>query len=371
MRFVTPELATILDAGEYQKWFEADLFYGRERRIQALPIINPDLRWNAASLVQGSGTAAVVWTDDFATSLSPVAADDLLAPFGPTLAFTLRIRSGRSEHRIPLGWFRIVDVPSARDQESVFRGRPITTGSLIELTLQDLMVVPKRNRFSLPQTATDLSSVYTEMGRLTGLPITRTIPDKPITRKVVYDGDHLTPVYELAKLLDGVPHMMSDGTLSVRPKAWTPPIARYVCGPGGTISSIGSGMNSEGVYNKIVVRTTGTDARVLYETEVTDGPLRTRNPDGSPAPAGTVPYFLESEYVTTAPQAKEWADRELPRASMLAGTQVPVVMQFDPRLEAGDVIEIVSPTRTWLCRVNEISLTGSAEVTVMVEVAGG
>jgi hypothetical protein len=361
MRFVTPELATILDAGGYLKWFEADLFYGQERRIQALPIIDPELKWDASSLVQGSGTVTVVWTDDFATSLSPSAMDDLLAPFEPTLAFTLRIKAGRSEHRMPLGWFRIVDVPSAHDQNFVFQGRPITTGSLIELTLQDLMVVPKRNRFSLPQTAADLSSVYTEMGRLTGLPITRTIPDAPITRKVVYDSDHLTPVYELAKLLDGIPHMMSDGTLSVRPKAWIAPVAQYVCGPGGTVSSIGGGMNSEGVYNKIVVRTTGTDTRVLYEVEVTDGPLRTRNPDGSGAPAGTVPYFLESEY----------ADCELPRASRLAGTQVPVVMQFDPRLEAGDVIEIVSPTQTRLCRMNEISLTGGAEMTVMVEVAHG
>lgn len=376
MRPHNDDLLEVIEGGVFAAHREAYLYYGNHRVFDGpIPIVSSSLRWNGDSQIQGGGTCTVVWQSEFAEPISPKQIDDPLAPFGATLAIYDVLRVGAAEWKIPLGWFRIVDVPSARDQRLLFQGRVLTVGSVVELTLQDRMIGVKLDTILIPEVARSLESVYEELIRLTGLQITRSVADAPITARVVYEKDRLDGGYQLAKILDAIPYMTSDGTLSLRPKAWPEPVATLIYGPGGSVADVGSSMSSAGVYNKIVVRSTAEGVDLPpYVTEVQSGPLRTRDSDGSRSPAGTMPYELTSPYITTVQQQQQWGDRELPRLAALAAKEVPVVLGYNPLYEVGDVLRIIDGRDggVMLCRITAILLDDPGpDMEIMVEVASG
>src|SRR5690606_12996792 len=121
----------------------------------------------------------------------------------------------------------------------LFEGRTITTGSVIDVTFKDRFLRVKDDRFDVPGVPPSLTSVYDELARLTGLQITRTVADEPITRSVAYEEDRLKAIYDLAALLDSTPYMTSDGTLSLRPKTPGAPVDTLVRGENGRILKVG------------------------------------------------------------------------------------------------------------------------------------
>lgn len=359
-RPASDQLIDVIERGGFSVRKEAHLYYGTERRIPNLPIVDPSLRWNGSAQVQGSGSCSVAWTDPFGASLAPETIGDALAPFGAELQIVDVISAGRYEERVPIGWFRITDVPHAEDGMTYYQGRGVSTGSLVELTLQDRFSAVKKDRFDLPESTSQLASVWTELARLVRMPISETLPDAPIPTRVVYPEDRLEALYDLAKVVDAVPYVTPENAAALRPKEWPEPVWHWRYGPSldgrpSVVHHMGKSMSAEGVYNRIVVRTAGTqDPQVLYSVEVREGALRTTLEDGSPAPAGRIPYFLSSQYVTTYGQAKEWADRELPRVAQLAAREVPVTIGYNPLVEVGDVALI---TNTWTGRTTRVRVT--------------
>lgn len=371
MRDHSTALADALRSGSFNAEWVADAYYDGERRIANLPIADPKFDDNASSLVQGTGSCTVLWTPDFAESLSPAVADDALAPFGSEVSVAVLITVGSFTERVQMGWYRIDDVPSAEDQFTRLGGRDIVIGSRVELSLQDRFRKVQKDRFDVPGSPPSRLSVLTEAQRITNLQIVREVPDATIPSSFAYEEERLDPLYDLLEFADAVPYMRPDGTLGQRPIAWGAPVDTLTDGDDGTLVELKRAMSSDKVYNRVAVRSSATDgaAQILASAEITTGPLRARNADGSPSPYGRVTYYYSSDLITSRAQAQKYADQMLPRVSSLRVTQREVVELFNPLRQTGDVVTVRSSREAaFTGRVTAISRTDGATQTVTLEV---
>lgn len=371
MRRGTAQFRGVL-TGPFNHYYTADIYYAGERRLADVPITDVRFKEDGDAAIQQSGSFTIVWTDDFGRSVSPGEVSDVLAPFGAEVYLYSRVWVGPFVERVALGQFTITDVPSAMDEDMVFRGEWITVGSVVEVEFKERLAKVQDDRFDVPSAAGDLSSTWDELGRLTELQLSRSLPDREIPRAVVYKEDRLDAVYDLANVIDGIPHMTSDGALSARPKAWPGVVDTVRRGAGGTIVSVGRAMSPKDVYNRVAFRGKSDNQEIiLASAEVSAGPLRARNHDGTPSPFRRKTYFVSSEYVTNEEQALEWVQRELPRVSQLRSVRIPVTETFNPLRERGDVVRIERARKSLLGRIVSIDRDGGATQTMIVELADG
>ena len=369
MRYGSDDLSGVL-SGAFDHHWEADLFYDGERRLERVPFTDVRFSEDAEASIQQSGSCTVVWSDEFARSASPREVTDWFAPFGAQLAVYSVISAGPFSERVQYGWFEITGVPSAEDSAMRFRDQWITTGSRVELELKELLAGVGEERFDVPSAPKSLTSTWDELGRVTGLQLSRTITDKAITRSILYPESKLDAAYDLLSvMLDAVPHMTADGALAARPNVWPAVVDRLSQGEWGTVVRVGHEMSAAQVYNRVVVRAgSGDQVSILAVAEVTSGPLRVRNSDGSASPFRARTKYLSSELVTTPGQAQTWANSELAKVSTLRATVVPVVETFNPLRERGDVVEIEWRDRLILGRVVTIDRGDRATQQLTVEV---
>lgn len=372
MREQTAQLRDVLRSGSFDAQWVADVYYDGARRISDLTIRDPSFDDDGTALVQGTGSCTVEWTSDFAESLTPRLADDVLAPFGSELSVSVLVSAGSFRERVQMGWYRIEDVPSARDQFVSFGGGILPIGSTVELSLQDRFRRVQRDLFDVPGSPLSLTSVLTEAQRITGLQIVREIPDAAIPKTFAYEEERLDPLYDLVEFADGIPYMRPDGTLGQRTIGWGSPVDTVTDGPDGTLVSLGFAMSSEKVYNRVVFRSGGdgdSAEQILAVAEITDGPLRVRNPDGSPSPYGRVTYYVSSDQVTSRGQAQAYVDRLLPQVSALRVAERPMVEIFNPLRQVGDVLSVrPMGEQPFLGRVSTISRSDGPTQDVTLEV---
>lgn len=361
MRFGSARLKQVL-TGSFDKRYVADVIFNGVRVKQDIPIVSPSFSDSGTSQVQSTGSCTIVYQDDFGASIAPRAINDILAPFGSRILVSVLIESGPSfQERVPLGTYLIAEDPSIRTTRFRFNGAVVAKGDQIDLTLKDLFAGVQRDRFDNPGTAPDLSSVWKEYQRLVALPITRTVTDAPIPTSVAYQEDKLQACYDLATVLDATAYMTPDGTASMRPNAWPAPVdvlnSKDIDPEGGTLVDIVPRLSNDNVYNAVVVRGTSSDGTtiVLASREVTDGPLRVRNPDGSLGPYRRVPYYYQSQYITTQAQAQAYADQMLPRVSKLRSLTYDLVELFNPLREVGDVLTVNRLGESFTCRITAIT----------------
>lgn len=369
MRFASSSARGMLSGSINHRWV-GDLYYDGVRRIADVPLVDPRFSEDADGNVQQSGSCTVVWTDEFARSVTPTMITDAFAPFGAQLFVYSVLSAGRFSERIEYGRFEITDVPSAVDEFMRFRGDWITIGSTVDLELKELLAGVGEERFDIPSAPKSLTSTWAELARITGLPVTRTVADVPITRSIMYPESKLDATYDLMRdMLDAVPHVTADGTLAARPNVAPAPVDTLRRGERGSLVSVGSEMSARQVYNRVVVRAgTGDQVSVLAVAEVTDGPLRVKNPDGTVSPFRARTRFLSSEFVTTQAQAQAWANSELAKVSTLRARTVPVVETFNPLRERGDVVVVERPRASFTGRVLTIDRSGGATQRMTLEV---
>lgn len=373
MRDHSATLADVIASGSFDVQWVADVYYDGVRRLTNLPITEPKFDDDGTALVQQTGSCTVVWSGDFADSLSPRLADDPLAPFGAELSIAVVVSVGAFSERVQMGWYRIEDVPSAEDQFVDFGDRILPVGSRVELTLQDRFRRVQRDRFDVPGSPASRTSVIAEAQRITGLQIVREVADATIPTSFAYEEERLDPLYDLLEFADAVPYMRPDGTMGQRPVSW--PAVADVLRPGndGSLVSVGYAMSSDKVYNRVAFRTSASgddQQQILAVAEITAGPLRVRNADGSPSPYGRVTYYASSDKVTTRAQAQAYVDDLLPRVSSLRIAEIPVVELFNPLRQVGDVIRVEPVGRGAIIgRVSKISRddAGTQQLTLEVE----
>lgn len=357
--------------GDFDHHWSADLIYNGERRLQDVPLTDVEWGEDGNASIQQNGSCRIVWTDLFGKAMAPREVSDAFAPFGAQLRVYSNVTAGPFSERMQYGVFEITDVPSARDEDMIFRGAVVTVGSEIELELKEILSALDQETFDVPSAPSGLLSTWDEIAKVSGLQLARTIDDTPITRSILYPDSKLAAVYELMDLmLDGVAHMTADGALSARPNVWPAPVHTIRRGNGGQLIRVGRKMSADKVYNRVVVRaTTGEQKAVLAVAEITEGPLRVRESNGARSPFGARTFRQSSEYVTTSAQAQAWADSTLPAVSTLKASIVPVEMTFDPRIERGDVVVIEQLRGNLTGRVRTVTRRGRARQALTVEVS--
>lgn len=368
MRFGSAALKAAL-TGSFNKRFVCDVFSNGSRVMQDVPCTAVSLADAATSLVQSTGSVTLIYQDDFAREIAPKHVGDVLSPFGTQIVVSSIVTAGPGfTERTTLGAYLVADTPTINTTRYLFQGAVVSKGDQITVTLQDLMYGVQRDQFNTPGAPTDLSSVWGEVQRLTGLPVTRTVTDGPIPTTIAYQQDRLQAVYDLATVLDATACMLPDGTLSMRPNTWPAVVDTLSWGDTGTLVNVSRGMSNALVYNAVVVRANGGGNGILATAEITDGPLRTRNADGSLSPYRRVPYFYSSPYVTTAAQAQAYANLNIGRVSTLRGVSVVLTETFNPLRELGDVITVNRLGETFTGRVTNITRdqTATQQTTVAV-----
>lgn len=360
------------------RW-EASISYDGVTVMPNVPMSNVSFKEDAGAGIEMSGSCEVVWSSEFGDSVTPQAIGDALSPFGSELQLFSVITVGSTlESRVPMGVFPITNVPSAMDEDMVFRGEWITVGSTVKIEFKDHMAKVDRDRFDVPTAPSKLTSVWGEVSRIADMSIVQGVADAPITRSVMYQENRLEAIRDLLELLDAVPHMTSFGALSARPNVWPAPVARLTRADPtraitGQVVSVGRSMGTSKVYNRVAFRgKADNQQKILASAEITSGPLRTKNADGSKSPYGRVTKFISSDLVNTQAQAYDWCVRELARSSTLGTVELPVVEMFNPLRERGDVIQIERPRGEVLTgRVVEINRSSGATQDLKVEVLGG
>lgn len=368
MRFGTPALKDALK-GSFNWRYVADVFSNNVRVLQDLPVTNVQLSDDSTSQVQGTGSFTVAYQDDFANTIAPSEIGDVLSPFGSQVALSVLVTAGGFSERIPMGQYLISETPSILVQRFLFNSATLSKGDLIDVNLKDLMYGVQRDRFDVPGSPPDLSSVYKEIQRLTGLPVTFTVTDGPISTTVAYQEDKLQAVYDLATVLDATACMTADGTVSLRPNVWPSVVDTISSGDGGTLESVGKAMSNDNVYNTVIIRSDAADGSgVLGRAELTAGPLRASNPDGSLSPYRRVPYFYSSPFLTTQSQANAYAATLLPRVSSLRSVSVDLVEFYNPLRDLGDVLRVTRLGESFTGRVTAINRDMGPTMTTTVAV---
>lgn len=373
MRTGTDTLKQIL-TGSFDYWWDFDLFYDGQRLMQKVPVERDSvlLSEKANAKIQQSGSLTVIWGDDFGRSLSPAQIGDALAPFGAAIDLYCNVFSGLFVERVLMGRYEITDVPSTADENTVFQGEWITLNSVVRIEFKERLAGVAEDRFDAPSGPRDTASTYAEYARISGLPITQStlVADAPITRAVAYEEERIDAVYDLADTLGAIPHMLANGTLSVRPQARPATIDTLRRGENGSIVEVGHALSSSGVNNRVVVRGKASDdTPILGVAQITEGPLRVANSDGSLSPFRRRTRFLSSDYVVNSTQGQEWAERELAKSARLGAITLPVTEIFNPLRERGDPVELVREKDVLVGRVVSIDRRGGATMKLGVEIS--
>lgn len=360
----------VIRGGSFDLSYTADLYYDGRRLFEGLPVVDPSFDWDSSGAVEGAGSLTVVWTDEQGKSLSPHDPQDWLAPFGARLVVYGVVSVGRVfSERVQIGDFTIVSVPSADDSVFIFGETRIVVGSKVKLNLKDRMVEVQRDRFTRLSSPSNMESVWGEAAALTGFQLTRSLPDAPIRRSVVYEEDRVAALVDLMAIIGGIPHMASDGTLTARPSNPGEPVVALQVGARGTITQIGSSLDSEQVYNGVIIRAESEDQQqVLAEKWVETGPLRATPAGGERTPYHRVPRFYSSPQITTVAQAADAAPGLLELYSKPRASSLEIQCITDLSVEVGDVCTVDDGQATWTVRVAKCMLGSAGTMTITGEV---
>ena len=372
MREVSQQLREILDDGGYDVSWTADLIYNGEPRAQNLLLDQPRFGWDASAQIQGKGSCRILWDDIFTQSIVPREIGDLFSPFGAELQADVLFTAGDFEERISMGRFVLDSVPAAVEYaiEHPRGGTPVIVGSSVSLALRDYFLRIGRDSFDFP-TSPRSSSMWDEAQRLTGLPVFRSVPDRILPTAITYDEDRLDALEKVFGPSNAWPALTPNGALTAMPKAWPDPVSRIE-----RVLEAPLVMRSENVYNRVVVEGKNPDpgGPVLRAVaEITDGFLRTKNPDGSRSPFGGNTFPYRSDMLTTQEQCQDYANELLAQVSRIRSVVRRIVEPFNPLRELGDVHVLADPSRMYeesLVRVRGIEHAGAQTVTE-VEVRDG
>lgn len=364
---VSDELAGLIRAGGFVRECVCDVIVDGERVIEDHPLTRCELRSDAGARIRTQGSALFTYTDELGASIVPTDLTSWLTPYATYLSVSMRISAGDFTEKVLQGYLKVVGVKDPTDTRALVGDRLISVGSAVRLVLADQFAVTDRERFPVPSSPSQLTSVWAELGVVTGFPLVQNITDTAITRDVTYQENRLDAVFDLAAILEGTPYMTPDGYLTVLPDEWGSEQEALLVGADGTVTRTDpADWTDEGVYNQVVVRSYDSDqATILATREVTSGPLRYGGP------FGRVPYFASSQYVTTSGQAADYAEALLPQVSGLPAATYTVQCVPDPRREIGDVVPFTYQGETLVGRIVRRTLAESGPMTLALQVDRG
>lgn len=168
-------------------------------------------------------------------------------------------------------------------------------------------------------------------------PTDRTVP--AVTLGAAADNDPWKDAQQIATAAGLELFMDATGVPTARPVpdvGTSPVVASYHDGAGGTIKAVDRDMDEELTYNGVVLRAEGSEVTPFRVEVWDDDPA---SPTYYLGAYGKVPYFFASPLVTTQAMGLEAVAAVFRRVHGV-GHQVRWTAVPDPRLEAGDVVEL-------------------------------
>ncbi|UAJ80147.1 hypothetical protein IT072_03620 [Leifsonia sp. ZF2019] len=312
--------------------YRASAYYGSEQTLAEVPLFGQgSISFDGSAAVESSGT---LYLGDSGTDYTPRNQQDTFAPFGQEIALWRSLQNVGSAPGIPLGRFRITEVP---DMEEYFHRYPSQrdAGWSLQLTVRDRMDILQNDDFTAPTSTVAGPSTWTEIQRLMpqGLGLRTSLVDTAVPAGITYTSmsDAIT---KLMANLNGVPHMTRDGLLTARARdrwltATTPEFE-----VNGTVA-ISDTMTNK-LYNCVVV-TNPNDPKILGIKMIDEPahPLYVRGP------FGRRPYKLADPLMTTQAMADAAAATSLARVSTQQAHTVTFSCLPRPDLEIGDFGDVI------------------------------
>lgn len=332
-----PEAVAALEQSNEAEWV-VSAFYGDQTTIPSdkypgidrVPLTGDgSLTFDAGGQIQANGT---VYLARDGASLVPASFTDPLAPYGQELAVVRRVTYAGASWDIPLGRFRIQDVP---DMSTLYGSWPGVTAQLgwsAQLSVCDRFDILQADDFLATTTPTAGNTTWDEIRALCTIPVVESLPDAAVPSGIVYQGrvDGLT---QLASNLGGEPAITREGAFTVRLRnAWlteTVPAATVT----GTVD-VSKGMSNNLINS--VVATNPNNALILAVAEITDE----SNPLAITRPIGRRTQQLSNPLWDTQAKAQAGAQTALARLSTQQSKTVKVSCLPRPDIDLGDFIQV-------------------------------
>lgn len=382
MRRSSAQLPEVL-TGAFTRSVRFDVWHGVERVAEGLRAEAWSLDGDLGAEVKQSGDAVIVHDSVAGESMKPDGTGGILSPLRAVVEPIVTITAGDFAEDVSLGQFKVVAVPSASEYTADGPSGRVVTASRVEVEFESLDRVIWRRGFQFPENAVRLASCWAEIRRITGFPVAESVPDKPIVfdperldedgRAPAWEakqGSRLEAVQQLASVLGGVAVIDSSGALTVIPDEVGEPVAEITTGDSGTILELEHRIETDGVYNEVVGTFEKDDEQrtpFYAVAQVTEGPLSVSGP------YGVYTRYYSSDLVKTQEQAQAAVEAVLAQSVAGQTYDVPVSCLFNPLLEIGDVVALVTavpwrPVRV-IGRIVSLRLSESAVMQLTVRVA--
>lgn len=345
--------------------YVAQAFYGSDLTLEDVPLdTDGTLTFSGDAVMQATGTVHVRRDGD--RSLVPHVDTDPLAPTGQELAIARVVTVGEKSWQIPLGRFRIQEVPDMREYFRLWPSMKEVVGWECELKLTDRFDIIDADNFLVADAPVPGNSTWAEIARLSPLPIARSLPDKPVPPALAYKS-RMEAITDLMANIGGVPHLTREGSLTARVKdAWLTATVPVFTLDG--VIDVSNGMSNKR-YNAVVSRASGGSNDIVAVREITDP----ANPIRVQGPLGRRTYEHSSPLIENQSQADADADTTLRRVSGRQAKTVTITCLPRPDLELGDFGMAIdrAARRTFLGEVVEMtfSLDPVADMNVKLIVA--
>jgi hypothetical protein len=307
--------------------YEVTAFYGSEITVPLVPITEDgQLSFNGDAQVQATGSLYLA--RDGGASLVPKSKTDPLATYGQEVAISYVFPVAGKDRFIPMGRFRIAEVPSAKEYFRKFPSQTLVVGWACQLDIKDRFEAIIADDFLQAESPVPGNSTWDEFQRLSPFPIVKSLPDQPLPAGIVYNS-RMGALETLATNLGGVPHMTRQGAVTVRPKdAWL-----TETDPAFTIDGVidmDDSMSNK-LYNQVVVRSSTGDNSIVSVRRITDesNPMAVSR-------AGGRTYTWSSPLIDTQAAADAAADTILARVATRQSKTVTVTCLPRPDVEVGD-----------------------------------
>lgn len=329
-----PDLFEALNEGHEPGW-RASAVYGARTTIEDVPAdwTSGSLSFNGDAKIQGQGS---IYLAKDGESLVPKGKTDPLAPFGQEIVLERTVTVGPKVWSIPMGRFRITDIPSAREYFRRYPSQLGVVGWSAELKLSDRFEQIDADDFLKAEGPVAGNSVWDEIRRLSPIPIVQSLTDRAVPAGVTYRS-RLDAITELLDSIGGVPHMTRQGALTARVKdAWltaTEPVFEI----NGVIDMDDSMSNN--FYNQVQVKSSigGNDLVAFRQI------LDESNPLAVTRPIGGRTYRYSSPLLDTQAKVDEAAATVLARVSTRQSKTTKVTCLPQPHIELGDFGQVTDP----------------------------
>lgn len=351
-------------SGSFTSDIVADVWLGTERTASRLRVTDWSLSGNLESEVKTTGSVTLVHESEHGETIRPNGVGDLVSPFGSVLELIITISAGELSADVTLGRFRVTRIPSAEDITADVNGLRVIIATQVEAELASLDEVTRRHGFDKPITPRQNVSCYDEIRRISGRPVTRTLPSTATPSGVVWeatDGSRLAAVQALAVKLGGVAVVNSLGAWQIIPDELGEPVYDITIGEGGTLLSLSDEIDPTGVDNEVIGTFEKDDREsITAQARVTDGPLSVTGP------YGVSTRYVSSSEISTIAEASEYVQKILEAATGTQQHDMAGTCIFNPLLEIGDVVRITHQTGVVTGRIITLAVSASAQMSFTI-----